>query len=127
MNLIEITHPAGALDDAARTEVAQQIITGILGVEEIPAETLRRARRMIHVLFHEARGWTTGDGILPEQAPPPFIVTITVPEAWREEMSRHGSVWCGRRSDGLTTGEGSLGRVATCGSTWSASPTAASA
>jgi YHS domain-containing protein len=90
MNLIEITHPAGALDDAARTEVAQQIITGILGVEEIPAETLRRARRMMHVLFHEARGWTTGDGILPEQAPPPFIVTITVPEAWREEMSRHG-------------------------------------
>src|ERR1700730_4734345 len=90
MNLIEITHPAGALDDAARAQVAQQIITGMLGTEEIPPETLRRWRRMSHVLFHEAQGWTTGDGPLPDQVPPPYIVTITVPEAWREEMSRHG-------------------------------------
>lgn len=90
MNLVEITHPAGALDDAARAEVARQITTGMLGTEQIPPETMRRARRTIHVLFHEAKGWATGDGPLPEQAPPPYIVTITVPEAWREEMSRHG-------------------------------------
>ncbi|WP_433281633.1 hypothetical protein ACQPZA_15330 [Pseudonocardia xinjiangensis] len=89
MNLIEITHPVGAMDEAARAEVAQQIMTGMLGGEEIPAETLRRVRRMSHVLFHEARSWTTGDGPVPAHAPPPYIVTITVPEAWREEMSRY--------------------------------------
>lgn len=90
MNLIEITHPAGALDDASRAEVAEQIVTGLFGMEQIPPETLRRARRMSHVLFHEAIGWATGDGQLPAQAPPPYLVTITVPEAWRDEMSRHG-------------------------------------
>lgn len=90
MNLIEITHPAGALDDAARAEVADHIINGLFGTEQIPPETLRRARRMSHVHFHEATGWFTGDGPLPEHAPPPYLVTITVPEAWRDEMSRHG-------------------------------------
>ncbi|WP_165984573.1 hypothetical protein [Streptomyces sp. YIM 98790] len=90
MNLVEITHPAGALDAAAQAEIARQITTGLLGAEQIPPETLRRARRMVHVLFREAKGWTTGDGPWPDQAPPPYIVTITVPEAWRAEMSRHG-------------------------------------
>ncbi|GGS39272.1 hypothetical protein [Actinokineospora fastidiosa] len=86
MNLIEITYPQGALEPEARTAIAERIATGLLGTDEIPPETLRRARRMTHVLFHEAASWSTGDG--PVDDPPPYLVTITVPEAWRADVSR---------------------------------------
>jgi YHS domain-containing protein len=89
MFLIEITGPAGALDEPERAEIAGRICSDLLDAAgSAPAETMRRSRRMTHVLFHEAHGWTTGDGPLPPDAPPPFLVTITAPEAWREELSR---------------------------------------
>jgi hypothetical protein len=40
------------------------------------------------VWFTEARTWTTRAGHDRDSAPTPFVVTITVPEAWREELSR---------------------------------------
>lgn len=89
MILIEISHPAGALAEAEQAEIAGLITTGLMtAAGEAPAETMGRARRMTHVLFHEAHGWHTGDGPVAPDAPPPFLVTMTVPEAWREEMSR---------------------------------------
>lgn len=50
---------------------------------------MKRARAMTHIVFHPAQSWTTGDGPLPADQPPPYIVTVTVPDAWREEMSGH--------------------------------------
>jgi hypothetical protein len=50
---------------------------------------MRRARAMTHIAFRELHGWYTGDGPLAPDSVPPVIATITVAEAWREEMSRH--------------------------------------
>lgn len=89
MNLIEITYPDGALDADARAQIAAQLTAGMLGTDAAPEATMRRARAMTHIVFHSAQGWMTGDGPLPADQHPPYLVTVTVPEAWREEMSKH--------------------------------------
>lgn len=49
---------------------------------------MRRARAMTHVGFRELATWTTGDGPWKPGRTPPLWITLTVPEQWREEMSR---------------------------------------
>lgn len=93
MNLIEFRYPKGALTATERAEIAASITSALMGNEAMaPEETLRRARQMTHFTFHEVETWITGEGPLAADAPPPFVVTATVPEAWREEMSR---TWTG--------------------------------
>lgn len=95
MNLIEISYPDSALDVAAREALGNAIVSNLLVAPDAPAEALERASRLTHVYFHPAQSWITGAGPLSPDAPWPLIVTITVPEAWREELSRHaiGAVW----------------------------------
>ena len=90
MNLVDIAYPRGTMDSAERAEIAQSIVSGLLGNQPAPEQTMKRARAMMHVTFHERESWTTGDGLVPSESPQPIIVTMTVPEAWRTEMSRHG-------------------------------------
>lgn len=89
MMLIEVAHPAGALRSADRELLTDRILTVLLTTDHAPEETMRRARSMTHVAFRELHGWHTGDGPLASGAVPPMIITITVPELWREEVSRH--------------------------------------
>lgn len=91
MFLIEITYPEGVLDAGARAEVAAALTAALNGNDDAaaPEATMKRARAMTHVAFHPAQSWTTGHGALPADQPPPYIVTITVPEAWRKEISSH--------------------------------------
>lgn len=101
MFLIEIACPQGALDAEDRSWFADSIVAGLTGSEsesahDTPEETLRRARAMTHVGFRELIDWTTGDGPWKASAVPPLWLTITVPEAWREEMSRHVIGWIRR-------------------------------
>ena len=91
MFLVDITYPPGVLAEEARAAIAEQVATGLLGG---PAgggaeATMRRARSMTHVVFHSAESWTTGDGPPPAAHPPPYLVTITVPDAWRRDISEH--------------------------------------
>jgi YHS domain-containing protein len=89
MFLIEIACPRGALTDDDRKELAGDICQLLVGAEEgVAAETMRRARAMTHVGFRELDGWTTGDGPWAAGDVPPLWITLTVPEAWRAEMSR---------------------------------------
>ncbi|GAA1214857.1 hypothetical protein [Prauserella alba] len=100
MNLIEIRHPAGALGPEDQTAMAAEItmgLTGDMGDDIVPESTLRRARAMTHVAFAELAGWQTGDGTwgAPGDVPPLWI-TVTVPEAWRDEIARHEMGWLRR-------------------------------
>lgn len=89
MNLVEISCPRGAMSDGERARMAASIMAGTVGETDMaPEATMKRARRMAHVAFRELEGWVTGDGPLAPDAPPPFVVTVTVPEAWRSEVSR---------------------------------------
>lgn len=90
MFLIEIAHPAGAVDHSTQAMIAKDISRHMMNPKAAPAETLERARRMLHIRFHEASAWCTGDGPLKNGDPPPFLITITIPEAWREEFSSGG-------------------------------------
>lgn len=89
MILIEIAHPAGAFTEQDRDLLAGRVRDALLAVEHAPEETMRRARAMTHVAFRELHGWHTGDGPLAPGSTPPVLLTITVPEAWRAEISRH--------------------------------------
>lgn len=99
MNLIEIRCPVGALDADDRAGLAGDVIEGLVGdgmSDEVPEETLRRARAMTHLGFRDLDGWTTGDGPWRTGAAPPLWITVTVPDRWREEMSRHVIGWLRR-------------------------------
>ncbi|WP_017626200.1 YHS domain-containing protein [Nocardiopsis chromatogenes] len=98
MFLIEIAHPEGALSDGDREMLAAEIVSGLTGAgeEEAPEETMRRARRMTHVAFRGLGAWRTGDGPVPDGAAPPVWVTVTLPEAWRDESARHSMGWIRR-------------------------------
>jgi YHS domain-containing protein len=89
MNLIEITYPEGAVDRARREAIAAAVVRNLLRAPGAPPSALERAGRMTHVWFREGRDWTTGDGPVAAASDPgiPLVVTITVPEAWREELS----------------------------------------
>lgn len=91
MFLVDITYPSGALGEDARAAIAEEVARGVLGGDagDGPEATMRRARSMTHVRFHPAETWTTGNGGVPADQLPPYGVTITVPDAWRREVSSH--------------------------------------
>lgn len=111
MNLIDITYPAGTLEPAGQSAIAESIIANLLVEPNAPAEAIRRAGLITHVWFHEAQAWTTGAGAY-RDGPTPFAVTITVPEAWREEISRHAisavRVALAQHVPGAVTDEGNV-------------------
>jgi YHS domain-containing protein len=72
-----------------RAALARDVCDVLVGAEEgVAEETMRRARAMTHIGFRELATWTTGDGPWAPRTAPPLWITLTVPEAWREEMSR---------------------------------------
>ncbi|CAM3124615.1 hypothetical protein [Tsukamurella hominis] len=85
MFLIEIAHPAGAFGDDDRGLLADRILDPLLGAGHAPEETMMRAALATHIAFHELEGWRTGGGPPAPGAAPPVIVTVTVPEEWRED------------------------------------------
>lgn len=117
MNLIEIRYPAGGLDDDDRAAFAADIVDGFVGErteDEVPQETLRRARKMTHIGFLELDGWTIGEGPWRLGTTPPLWITMTVPELWRAEMARYAIGWLRhsvRRLDQRRAWERSVGSV----------------
>ncbi|MER6937060.1 hypothetical protein ABTX24_13055 [Nocardioides sp. NPDC127514] len=99
MFLIEIAAPAGALTDGDRATLTNAVISLLTAGVSAPEETMARGRAVTHIAFRELVGWSTGDGAWAAPAPPPLVITATVPEGWREEMSRplSGAVRAGVR------------------------------
>lgn len=89
MILIDIASPVGALTQSDRDLFADHLLPVILSDDHAPEETMRRARKLTHLRFSEQNDWHTGDGPVRAGQAPPLIITATVPEAWREEISRH--------------------------------------
>ncbi len=89
MMFFEVLTPPGALDDQQRHALGESIATALFDTQSAPAEVLSAARRITHVLVHETHGWMPGAPGTDPADPPHYLVRITVPEAWREEMSAH--------------------------------------
>lgn len=85
MLLIEIAHPAGTLSEHDRDLMCGAIIELFLAPEGHAEETNQRARSATHLAFRELYGWQTGHGVPAQDAAPPMIITLTVPEAWRKD------------------------------------------
>lgn len=100
MNLIEIRCPSDALDAEDRALLAGDITAGLVGdhmTDDVPEETLARARAMTHVGFSQLDAWTTGAGPWEPGSTPPLWITVVVPELWRDEMARY-VIGCIRRA-----------------------------
>lgn len=89
MNLIEVTYPEGTLDEIQRQAIADAIIASLLVEPDAPQQAIERAGRATHIWFHAAQTWTTGAAPNATAHRHTFVVTITVPEAWRDELSQH--------------------------------------
>ncbi|KHL10561.1 hypothetical protein CLV56_1969 [Mumia flava] len=98
MILIDIRCPADGLDSTDRTALADDVVAGLVGdqmSEDVPDETLARARAMTHVVFGSVEGWTTGHGRWHSDSQStdsqgtaaPLWITVTVPETWRDEIA----------------------------------------
>jgi YHS domain-containing protein len=87
MNLIEITYPEGTLDDTQRQAIARDAMSALLVEPDAPPQAVERAGHLTHVWFHPALTWTTRPERGQDNTSTPFVVTITVPEAWREELA----------------------------------------
>jgi hypothetical protein len=83
MNLVEISYPQGSLAEPQRQAIATDVVANLLTEPDAPAVALERAGHITHVWFHEALNWTNSAGAAP------LVATVTVPEAWRAELSRH--------------------------------------
>lgn len=88
MILIEISHPAGCLTEADHQAIVDKIRSVALTDDHAPPETMRRARQMTHLSFRELTDWHTGDGPADPASAPPVIASVTVPQAWQEEVER---------------------------------------
>lgn len=89
MFLIEVACPRDALTEDDRRALAGAVCEVLVGAKEgVAEETMQRARAMTHVGFREHDSWRTGDGPWTPGDVPPLWVSLTVPEAWRAEMSR---------------------------------------
>ena len=88
MIFVELFASQGALTAEQRRRVGQDLVAAVMPAQEgAPAEAVAGARAYTQVVIHEPETWFVG-GIStapPEQ--PRYVVRITVPVAWRKEMS----------------------------------------
>ncbi|MGW0825365.1 hypothetical protein [Streptomyces sp. NPDC002845] len=89
MLLIEVFVPKGALSEEERQALGRRLIDTLLVEDGSHAiEVLDAQRTLTHVLVHEPATWVLGQRPSADPAKPPrYLVRVTVPAAWRKEMS----------------------------------------
>ncbi|MFJ4790760.1 hypothetical protein [Streptomyces sp. NPDC088794] len=91
MIVIEIFAPAGVLEPAQRQQLGKRLIDALMGTEDAHTEAVMdSAGALTQVLIHEPAAWITGDRHPVDPADPPrYLVRVSAPAAWRQEMSTH--------------------------------------
>jgi YHS domain-containing protein/phenylpyruvate tautomerase PptA (4-oxalocrotonate tautomerase family) len=88
MMLIELFAPKGALSKEQRRDLGERLIE-VMSEESAPAEVIEAWRGISQVVFHEPDTWIVGGRVVDPTEPPRYIVRVSVPGAWRKEMSAH--------------------------------------
>jgi YHS domain-containing protein len=88
MLLIELFAPKGALGAEQRRRIPERLIDAI-SEAGAPAEIIEAWRALTHVVVHEPSEWVVGGRALEPGEPPRYIVRVSVPGAWRKDMSAH--------------------------------------
>ncbi|WP_419992565.1 hypothetical protein [Streptomyces boninensis] len=89
MLLIEVFVPKGTLSAAEQEALGRRIVDALMVEDDSHAIELLDAQRAItQVLVHEPTAWVLGQRPAADAAAPPrYLVRVTVPAAWRKDMS----------------------------------------
>jgi YHS domain-containing protein len=88
MLLIELFVPNGALSTEQRHDLGKRLIEAI-SEESAPATIIEAWRAISQVVIYSPETWIVGGRSVEPTDPPRYIVRVSVPDAWREEMSAH--------------------------------------
>ncbi len=89
MVLIELYTPEGSLNQEQRRQLAERMVHEMTTGEDAPEAVLEAARAFFQVVVHEPETWVVDGRAVSPAEPPRYIVRVTVPAAWRKEMSEH--------------------------------------
>lgn len=90
MMFFEVYVPKGALSLEQRARLGERLIGEFLTAEETataPAEVVAAGQAIQQVVFHEVEPWIVGTRRAGVAEPPRYVVRLSVPGAWRKEMS----------------------------------------
>ena len=86
MMFIELFAPEGALSEDQRRHLGERLID-VMSEEIAPAEVIEAWRAMCQVVVYEPEMWIVGGREVDPTEPPRYVVRVSVPGAWRKEMS----------------------------------------
>jgi YHS domain-containing protein len=90
MMFIELFAPKGALSAEQRRQIGQRLVTEFMTEEEeqsAPAAVIESWRALTQVVVHELDTWVVGGRPVEPGEPPHYVVRVSVPGAWRKDMS----------------------------------------
>jgi YHS domain-containing protein len=86
MMFIELFAPKGALSMEQRRQLSKRLIE-VMSEESAPAAVIETWRAISQVVIHEPDIWIVGGRPVDPTEPPRYVVRVSVPGAWRKEMS----------------------------------------
>lgn len=89
MVLIELYVPKDSLSQEQRRQLAERLVHEMTTGESAPEAVLEAARAFFQVVAHAPETWIVDGRAVDPAEPPRYIVRVTVPAAWRKEMSEH--------------------------------------
>ena len=88
MLFIEVFAPKGALSKQQRHHLGKRLIE-VMSEESAPAAVIEAWRAISQVVIYEPDTWIVGGRPVEPTEPPRYVVRVSVPDAWRKEMSAH--------------------------------------
>jgi YHS domain-containing protein/phenylpyruvate tautomerase PptA (4-oxalocrotonate tautomerase family) len=90
MMFIELFVPRGSLSEEQRRQIGERLVTEFMAEGEeqsAPAAVIESWRALTQVVIHEPSTWFVGGRPLDPGEPPRYVVRVSVPGAWRKDMS----------------------------------------
>jgi YHS domain-containing protein len=82
--------PKGTLGEEQRRHLSGRIINELIRIEDhAPASVIEASLAISQVVVHEPDQWIVGGRPFDPAEPPRYVVRVSVPGAWRREMSEH--------------------------------------
>jgi hypothetical protein len=90
MMFFEVYVPTGALSGDQRRSLAERLITEFMTEDEergVPRALIEATRITEQVVVHEVDTWVVGGLAVGPDEPPRYVVRVSVPSSWLDEMS----------------------------------------